>query len=310
MKKTLAIITAAIMLVFACLPTGASLLNMAEPDAAINELPAEVPASAQEWEVLRITNAERMNAGIDPLTMFSLVQDAADTRAPELIESFSHTRPDGTSCYTALDEAGIVYCAAGENIAAGYGTPAAVMNGWMNSDGHRANILNANYKHVGVGYFYSQASQYGAYWVQLFCTGWSCEYTGFEILGELDMSSPVDSLRLAGRFICDEGYCYMPLTSAMCVGDSVTNGVRTVTFSCFGLTASITAEGGSNLLGDVDLNGTIDSADALLALRCALDIMELDGESFLAADVTGDGVCDSTDALLILRYALGVIDSF
>lgn len=73
-------------------------------------------------------------------------------RAEELEELFEHTRPDGSSCFTALDQAGINYRAAGENIAMGYRSPEAVVEGWMNSPGHRANILNGDFTHIGVGY--------------------------------------------------------------------------------------------------------------------------------------------------------------
>lgn len=310
MKKTIAILTAFIMLVLPCISAGAAESRTTElrttgPGYAA-KVPAEVPASAQEWEVLRIVNAERTNAGLQPLTMLPALQSATDVRALELIQSFSHTRPNGSSCFTAIAEAGLNYISAGENIAAGYGTPAQVMDGWMNSSGHRANILNSGFKHIGVGYTYSQGTDYGSYWVQLFCTGPSCAYSGFEILGELDAGTPVDSLGLAGRFTCGEGRCYMPLTSASCVGDVTSNGVRTVTFSCFGLTASISFGGASPTSGDVDLNGVIDSTDALLCLRCALGVMELDEMQFAAADVNGNGQCDSTDALLILRSALGL----
>ena len=309
MKRIAAFLTASLMLVLLCVPAAAK-LQTAEPLITFREAPAEVPASEQEWEVLRIVNAERMNEGLDPLTMFSEMQTATDIRAQELIQELSHTRPDGSSCFTVLTEVGLSCSSAGENIAAGYQTPALVMNGWMNSPGHRSNILNAGFKHIGVGYTYSAGTTYGAYWVQLFCTGWSCGYSSFEILGEADMATPVDSLGLTGRFICGEGYCYMPLSAAMCTDDSTQNGVRTITFSCFGLTASISFGGGSPMPGDVDLNGVVDSADALYALRCALNIIELSETQLAAADVTGDGVCDSTDALMILRFALGLISEF
>ena len=308
MKKTLALLTALLLLAVLCVPAGAAEAQGAELRSAACEVPAEVPASAEEWEVLRIVNVERMNEGLQPLTMFAEMQTATDIRAQEIIQSFSHTRPDGTSCFTVFDEVGVDWSSVGENIAAGQPDPASVMDAWMNSPGHRANILNAGFKHIGVGYTYSQGSYYGAYWVQLFCTGWGCSYSSFEIMGGLDVSSSVDALGLTGRFTCGEGYCYMPLTSAMCVSDTTANGVRTVTFSCFGLTASVSVSGGSSMIGDIDSNGTVDSVDALLALRCAIGIMELNGTQLAAADVNGNGVCDSTDALLILRFALGLID--
>ena len=80
------------------------------------------------------------------------INEAAQVRVKELSALFDHTRPDGTTCFTALDDAGIRYSTAGENIAAGYSTPEQVVNGWMNSEGHRANILNASFTTIGVGY--------------------------------------------------------------------------------------------------------------------------------------------------------------
>lgn len=306
MKKTVALFTALIMCLALCLPAGAAALQTEAPCTAVRSVPSEVPASAQEWEVLRLVNIERMNDGSLPLTMFSAIQSATDIRALELLETFSHTRPDGTSCFTVFDEVGISYSTAGENIAAGQQTPAAVMNSWMNSTGHRANILNSAFKHIGVGYTYSQSTQYGAYWVQLFCTGWSCNYTSFEILGEADMTTSVDGLALAGRFTCGEGYCYMPLTSAMCTGDVTANGTRTLTFSCFGLTASISA-GSSFQAGDVDGDGTVTITDALLAMRSAMGIIELNDDQFSRANIDGDSDVDLSDAVTILRIAMGIV---
>ena len=304
MKKAFALLTAFLMLAALCAPAGAARLP-GEELTAVRSVPAEVPASAQEWEVLRLVNVERMNEGLAPLTMFAAMQTATDIRALEIVESFSHTRPDGTDCFTVLDEVGVNWSSVGENIAAGQQTPAAVMNSWMNSPGHRANILTAGFRHIGVGYTYSQGSSYGAYWVQLFCTGWGCNYTSFEILGELDMTTSVDALGLAGRFNCGEGYCWMPLTSAMCTGDTTANGVRTVTFSCFGLTASISC-GSALQAGDVNGDGEIDITDALLTMRHAMGIITLTAEQLERADVNGDNGVDISDALLIMRIAMGM----
>ena len=114
--------------------------------------------SATEWDILRITNIERVKAGQLPLAMLASLQNACDIRENEVYEKFSHTRPDGTSCFTALE--GISYSHSGENIAKQ--TSASnirflevdserMMESWMNSDGHRANILKSSYTHMGVG---------------------------------------------------------------------------------------------------------------------------------------------------------------
>lgn len=116
-------------------------------------------------EVLRLVNAARAQNGLSALTLDASMSRAASVRASELAKSFSHTRPNGTRGLTALAEAGVSYRAAGENIAAGQQTAQAVMSGWMNSSGHRANILSSKYSRLGVG----QAVINGrTYWVQFF----------------------------------------------------------------------------------------------------------------------------------------------
>ena len=92
-------------------------------------------------------------------------QQAAQTRAGELQTSFSHTRPSGASCFTALTEAGVSYARAGENIAYGQSTPEAVVQSWMSSSGHRANILSSSFTSIGVGCTVVNGT---AYWAQLF----------------------------------------------------------------------------------------------------------------------------------------------
>ena len=116
-------------------------------------------------QVVALVNAERTKQGLSALTIDTKVQQAALVRAKESTQSFSHTRPNGSSFSTALTEAGVSYRTAGENIAYGQSTPQQVMNAWMNSSGHRANILNANYTTIGVGYTVINGT---AYWAQLF----------------------------------------------------------------------------------------------------------------------------------------------
>ena len=108
---------------------------------------------------------ERAKAGLSPLQVDQNVQAAAQVRAVEIKTSFSHTRPDGRDFSTALKEQGVSYRGSGENIAWGQKSPEQVMEGWMNSAGHRANILNEKFTSIGVGYV-----QIGGvnYWTQLF----------------------------------------------------------------------------------------------------------------------------------------------
>lgn len=117
-------------------------------------------------EVVNLVNQERAKAGLSPLTIHTQAESAAAVRAKEIERSFSHTRPDGSSFYTALTSAGIRYQSAGENIAYGQMTPREVMDSWMNSSGHRANILNGNYTSIAVSHYQNGAGVH--YWVQLF----------------------------------------------------------------------------------------------------------------------------------------------
>ena len=119
-----------------------------------------------EEQVVKLVNEERAKAGLGALTLDKQIAAAAQVRAKETEQSFSHTRPNGTSFSTALKEQGVTYRGAGENIAWGQKTPEEVMRAWMNSEGHRANILNAKYTKIGVGYY--KNAQGRNYWTQLF----------------------------------------------------------------------------------------------------------------------------------------------
>lgn len=116
-------------------------------------------------ECFDLINEEREARGMDALEWDDTVAEACDIRAEELSEKFSHTRPDGSTCFTALEEVGAESSARGENIAEGYWTPAAAVNAWMHSAGHRKNILTERFTRGAIG-FYSDGSRY--YWVQMF----------------------------------------------------------------------------------------------------------------------------------------------
>jgi len=117
-------------------------------------------------EVLRLVNIDREKVGLNGLTMNSTLNNAAMKRAEELQQSFSHARPDGSNCSTVLSQFNITYFAAGENIAMNYPSPEAVVDGWMNSPGHKANILNERFTQLGVGVSKNDENTYQ--WVQIF----------------------------------------------------------------------------------------------------------------------------------------------
>ena len=120
---------------------------------------------AYEQEVVRLVNAERTKRGLDALTEDWELSRVARYKSQDMHDRgyFSHTSPTYGSPFQMIRAFGLSYRTAGENIAMGYATPAAVVNGWMNSEGHRANILNASYTKIGVGYVSD-----GNYWTQQF----------------------------------------------------------------------------------------------------------------------------------------------
>lgn len=121
--------------------------------------------SSAAQAVLVEVNAARAKNGLSALTLDANMNRAAAVRAAEMAQSFSHTRPNGSRGLTALNEAGVSYRTAGENIASGQQSAQAVVSAWMNSSGHRANILSSSFGRMGVG----QATIGGrTYWVQLF----------------------------------------------------------------------------------------------------------------------------------------------
>lgn len=130
-----------------------------------NNVPDQETLSYAE-QVVKLVNEERAKEGLPALAMDADITAAANVRAKEIMQKFSHTRPNGSSFSSVLKEQGVSFRGSGENIAWGQKSPEQVMNGWMNSDGHRANILNPNYKNIGVGYYQDENGV--NYWVQLF----------------------------------------------------------------------------------------------------------------------------------------------
>lgn len=145
--------------------TGAT--GNAQPDNSVTE--KETSASeTQAQAVLNLVNSERAKQGLKPLKLDSALNQVATAKAKDMADNgyFSHDSPTYGSPFDQMRTFGIDYKSAGENIAAGQKTAQDVMNSWMNSAGHRANILNPNYTNLGVGYY--AGGSYGVYWVQSF----------------------------------------------------------------------------------------------------------------------------------------------
>lgn len=121
-----------------------------------------------ENQVIQLTNQQRAKYGLPALKADWQLSRVARYKANDMRDKnyFSHTSPTYGSPFTMIKNFGITYRSAGENIAAGQTTPQAVVQSWMNSSGHRANILKQDFTHIGVGY--SKGGSYGHYWVQMF----------------------------------------------------------------------------------------------------------------------------------------------
>ncbi|MFI8874090.1 CAP domain-containing protein [Streptomyces sp. NPDC055243] len=128
------------------------------------------PRGLAEWAaaVLRLTNAERTAQGLRPLSPDPHLTVAAQGHSADMVARafYSHTSPDGGEPWHRASAAGSTHRAIGENIACGQRTPAEVVDGWMNSPGHRANILKPSFTHLGVGF--AGGGSAGTYWTQLF----------------------------------------------------------------------------------------------------------------------------------------------
>ena len=135
------------------------------PGQVLNIPITDTSVTNYEKEVVRLVNEERAKNGLKPLTYDWELSRVARIKSQDMKDNkyFSHTSPTYGSPFQMMKSFGIKYRSAGENIARGQATPQAVVNAWMNSSGHRANILNSSFTHIGVGYVAN-----GKYWTQMF----------------------------------------------------------------------------------------------------------------------------------------------
>lgn len=136
------------------------------PPVVTPDKPADQGSSSSyAQQVLDLVNEQRAANGLQSLTLSSSLSAVAQAKAQDMKDNnyFSHNSPTYGSPFDMMKTFGISYRTAGENIAMGYATPKAVVTAWMNSSGHRANILNANYTQMGIGYVAT-----GNYWSQMF----------------------------------------------------------------------------------------------------------------------------------------------
>ncbi|WP_100372851.1 SafA/ExsA family spore coat assembly protein [Bacillus sp. FJAT-45037] len=141
--------------------------NMIYPGQRLN-IPSASSYLSMEEEVVSLVNTERAKHGLQPLQSNWELSRVARYKSEDMRDKnyFSHTSPTYGSPHQMIRNFGISYRASGENIAAGQTSAQAVFNAWMNSKGHRENILSSNYTQIGVGY--AKGGSYGHYWTQMF----------------------------------------------------------------------------------------------------------------------------------------------
>ncbi|MFY0760993.1 MULTISPECIES: SafA/ExsA family spore coat assembly protein [Metabacillus] len=141
--------------------------NVIYPGQSLN-IPSGSAYQSMESEVVTLVNQERAKYGLKPLTANWEVARVAKYKSEDMRDKnyFSHTSPTYGSPFDMMKSFGIQYSYAGENIAAGQTTAKSVVTAWMNSEGHRKNILSSNFKEIGVGY--AKGGSYGHYWTQMF----------------------------------------------------------------------------------------------------------------------------------------------
>ena len=139
--------------------------NLIYPGQILNIPQVSDTVLSYENEVIRLVNEIRTENGLEPLTTNWELSRIARYKSEDMSDNkyFSHTSPTYGTPFQMIRAFGLSYRSSGENIAYGQRIPAAVVNAWMNSSGHRANILNASYTQIGVGYCAS-----GHYWTQMF----------------------------------------------------------------------------------------------------------------------------------------------
>ena len=151
-------------------PVTANAAQAAMPAAAsVEEENSYFEEDAYQRSFLTLVNNERAKAGLAPVALGDSSHNAAAMeRAEELAVSYSYVRPNGQRDFTVLKDYGVTDTPTGENAAWGSVSPKEVVNAWMNSEGHRANILNPEARKMSVGYYYNSTSTWGHQWIQIF----------------------------------------------------------------------------------------------------------------------------------------------
>lgn len=190
LKKLLSVLLACTMMSGACI----YLADNNKLSSYVITAGAAESYAEQCEQMLNLINQYRASEGVKPLKLYITACDAATVRSNEITSLFSHDRPNGTDCFTLLDEFKITCGFAGENIAMGYPDVVSVMEAWMGSDGHRANMLSSRYEYIGIGIYTADDYWHTKYWTQFFVgsippSQSKGDVNGDEVINAIDASS-------------------------------------------------------------------------------------------------------------------------
>lgn len=272
---------------------------------------AAVPFDVDEFVEIASANinAMRMENGLEPLQTAPLLQKMCQERADELTKSYSHSRANGDAWYTILTDYGIdTNCFAGENIAAGYDTPEGVVNGWMNSAGHRKNILNTNYEYfaVGISYYEDDPEYYFYYWDLILLSS----NTGFE-----DSYTPLASLLSTTSERTELTEATITTLQTTTQTTTQTTMQTTIAMSAIPITTTRIDTGTQPHeynYGDCNTDGVVDLLDAIflgkyLAGQVAMTKIQLANAN--CNQVDGTEIVDDKDVQSIMYFILSELDT-
>lgn len=249
--------------------------------------------------IVELVNEERAKEGIAPVTLNETMTNAAMLRAEEIVESFSHTRPDGTSCFTVLEDFNVGYTYCGENIAAGNSTADATMNQWVNSSGHYANIMNSRFSEIGVGVVYDSSAEYGYYWVQLF-------------IEPTDPIPAITTTTTTTTTTAATAATTMPMGTTSTTATSTTTNTTAASrvTTIITTTPLITTSGHEYIKGDANSDGKVDMSDVLCVYDyyCQVAVGLNPAELPECADFNEDGKINIYDVIGIAECVI-TIDS-
>ena len=231
-----------------------------------------IDAAEMAEEVAVLLNTFRQENGLDALKTAPVLSELSGIRAKELVDCYGHTRPDGTDWFTVVEESALdSNCYAAENIAAGYDSPEAVITAWENSPNHRAAMLGENYQYVGIGLHYVEEdpNYYFTYWEMLL----------------ISSETPME-----GEYFPDE---------------KTDGGTNRATMT------DVSAEGKNETYqtGDMDLDGEVSLADAVLLQKLLLKQTDATETQRKNGDCYADGILDSRDAVSLMRFLVGLTDT-